>query len=190
MIPFPQKSYKIIYADPPWKYNDQAGKRGASAKYLVQNNDWIANLPVKDISLDDSFLFIWVTMPLLPDIFNIIKSWGPDYKTVAFVWVKQNRSSHPWQASWFWGMGHYTRANAELCLLGIKGKPKIINNDVHQIISTPIGKHSEKPNEARKRIIRLCGDLPRIELFSRQEYPGWDSWGNEVSPVSKLGFNL
>lgn len=106
----------------------------------------------------------------------MIKAWGFEYKTCAFTWIKRNKNIN----SWFWGMGRYTRANSEICLLATKGNPKRINAGVHSVIDTPIEKHSKKPDEARKRIVELMGDLPRVELFARQKVDGWDSWGNEV----------
>ena len=82
--------------------------------------------------------------------------------------------------SFFWGMGNWTRSNAELCLLATKGNPKRQSKSVHQIIVSPIEEHSKKPDEARKRIVELMGDVPRIELFAREHTPGWDVWGNEA----------
>jgi len=177
-LPFPNKKYKIIYADPPWSYEDKslAGKRGAGCKYETQNIEWLKSLPVKNISENDCVLFMWVTMPMIPEGLALIESWGFKYKTCAFVWVKKNKRKD----SWFWGMGMWTRANAEICLLSTKGKPKRISAGVHSVIDTPIETHSKKPNEVRKRIIKLMGDLSRIELFSRQKTDGWDVWGNEV----------
>lgn len=105
-----------------------------------------------------------------------MKAWGFSYKTVAFVWIKQNRKSD----GLFWGMGHWTRSNAELCMLATKGFPKRVSASVHQVIISHIENHSKKPEEARRRIVKLIGDLPRIELFARQRVPGWDVWGNEV----------
>lgn len=77
-------------------------------------------------------------------------------------------------------MGYYTRANAEICLLAIKGRPKPISHNVHSVIISRIEGHSKKPTEAKDRIIQLLGDLPRIELFARQKTKGWDVWGDEV----------
>ena len=175
---FPSKKYNIIYADPPWSYRDNcnAGKRGASHKYKTQSIDWIKSLPVNDIAADDCALFIWVTMPQLPVVFDVISQWGFDYKTNAFTWVKKNKKSD----SWFWGMGNWTRANPELCLLATKGSPKRVSAAVHSVIASPIREHSQKPDETRKRIVELMGDLPRIELFAREITPGWDVWGDEV----------
>lgn len=121
-------------------------------------------------------------MPKLNECFEVIKSWGFTYKTVGFTWIKRNKKSN----SWFWGMGNWTRANAELCLISIRGKPKRINAGVHSIVDTPIEMHSRKPKEVRERIIKLVGDLPRIELFAREKTPGWDVWGDEVESDIKL----
>lgn len=179
MIPFPKKKYQIIYADPPWSYKDKAlaGNRGANCKYPTQEKDWIERLPVSEIADENCALFLWVTMPLLQEGFSVLKCWGFEFKTVAFTWVKKNKKAD----SWFWGMGNWTRANAELCLLATKGNPKRISAKVHSVIDTPIERHSKKPDEAKKRIVELLGDLPRIELFARQETEGWSVWGNEVS---------
>lgn len=115
-------------------------------------------------------------MPKLNECWGVIEKWGFTYKTCAFNWVKKNKKAD----SWFWGMGRWTRANAELCLLSTKGKPKRINAGVHSVIDTLIEKHSKKPDEARRRIVELLGDLPRIELFARKKTDGWDVWGDEV----------
>jgi len=136
----------------------------------------ICALPVAEIAAKDCMLFLWATFPNLPEAFKVIKAWGFTYKTVAFVWVKRNKKS----PGWFWGLGYWTRANAEICLLATKGKPQRFSRKVHQVIDTPIEEHSKKPQEARNRITELAGDLPRIELFAREQTPGWDVWGNEV----------
>jgi N6-adenosine-specific RNA methylase IME4 len=178
MIPFPDKKYNIIYADPPWSYKDKAlaGNRGACCKYSVQSIEWLVSLPVYKISAESCILFLWVTMPKLNECWKVIDSWGFEYKTNAFTWVKRNKVS----PTWFWGMGRWTRANAELCLLATKGKPKRIHANVHSIIDTSIENHSKKPDITRTKIVELVGDLPRIELFAREKTPGWDVWGNEV----------
>lgn len=172
------KQYNIIYADPPWSYRDKAlaGNRGAGCKYLTQSKEWIDNLPVSKIAAKDCVLFLWVTMPKLNEVWELFDKWGFEYKTCAFTWVKRNKKS----PSWFWGMGRWTRANAELCLMATKGNPKRINAGIHSIIDTPIEQHSKKPNEVRERIVALLGDIPRIELFARNKTEGWDVWGNEV----------
>ena len=168
--------YGIIYADPPWSYNDKAGKRGVDKKYSVQSISWIKNLPVESLAMKDCALFMWVTMPQLNHAFDVISSWGFEYKTCAFTWVKKNKKSD----SFFWGMGSWTRANAELCLLGTRGRPKRVSAGVHSVVYSPIEMHSKKPDEVRDRIVKLMGDIPRIELFARQRTPGWDGWGDEL----------
>ncbi len=177
-IPFPDKKYQIIYADPPWSYRDKAlaGNRGANCKYDTQDNNWLNTLPIKTIADDNCFLFLWVTMPKLSECFELITEWGFLYKTCAFTWVKKNKK----RDSWFWGMGSWTRANAELCLIATKGKPKRLNAGVHSVIDTRIERHSKKPDCVRDKITTLCGELPRIELFARTKANGWDSWGNEI----------
>jgi N6-adenosine-specific RNA methylase IME4 len=177
-IPFPNKKYQIIYADPPWSYRDKAlaGNRGAGCKYLTQEKTWIDNLSVSTIADENCALFLWVTMPKLNECWELIENWGFEYKTVAFTWVKKNKKAD----SWFWGMGRWTRANAELCLLATKGKPKRLSAGVHSVVDSPIERHSQKPKEVRKRIVDLLGDIPRIELFAREETEGWDAWGNEI----------
>ena len=136
----------------------------------------ICKFPIKNITADDCVLFMWVTMPKLNECFELIKAWGFEFKTCAFTWIKMNKKSN----SLFWGMGSWTRANAEICLIATKGKPKRVSAGVHSVVMTPIEEHSKKPDEVRKRIVQLCGDVPRIELFARQYAEGWDCWGNEV----------
>lgn len=172
------KKYNIILADPPWSYKDkaQAGKRGAGFKYPTQEKGWLQKLPVAQIADKDCVLFLWVTMPLLDEGLELLKAWGFQYKTCGFTWVKRNKIS----PSWFFGMGNWSRSNAELCLLGVKGKPKRANASVSSIIDTPIEHHSKKPDIVRDKIVTLCGDLPRIELFARQKIAGWDSLGYDI----------
>ena len=171
------KKYKIIYADPPWAYRNM-GNIQATAKghYNTMQQEDIEALPIKDLADDNCILFLWATFPKMQEALNTIKAWGFEYKTVAFTWVKRNKIAN----SWFWGMGRWTRANAELCLLATKGKPKRINAGVHSLIDTPLQRHSQKPNEVRKRIIDLVGDLPRIELFARERVEGWDAMGFDI----------
>lgn len=180
------KKYGIIYADPPWAFKVYSKKgmgRSAETHYPTMSLEDIKNLPVSDIADKDCALFMWTTIPMLKDCFEVLSAWGFVFKTIAFVWIKQNRKSD----SLFWGMGYWTRANAEFCILATKGKPKRVAKDVHQVIISHIEEHSKKPNEARERIIRLMGDIPRVELFARQKPDGWDVWGNEVESDLQLG---
>jgi N6-adenosine-specific RNA methylase IME4 len=179
MIPFPDKKYNIIYADPAWSFKTYSNKgkgRSPDKHYSVMSLQDIKDLPVQDIADDNCILFLWVTFPLLKEGFEVIDAWGFIYKTVAFNWVKKNKKTD----SWFWGLGYWTRSNAELCLLATKGTIKRQSASIHQIIDTPIEKHSKKPDIVRNKIVELVGDLPRIELFARETADGWDSWGNEI----------
>jgi N6-adenosine-specific RNA methylase IME4 len=174
-----EKKYKVIYADPPWRYRVYSKKglgRSAESHYPTMEIDDIRDLPVDRLADKDCALFMWVTMPCLVEGLSVLKSWGFTYKTIAFVWVKQNKKAD----SLFWGMGYWTRSNVEFCILATKGSPKRESAAVHQVIMSHIEEHSKKPQEARDRIVQLMGDVPRIELFARQVPDGWDVWGNEV----------
>jgi len=175
MIPFPNKKYQIIYADPPWDYADQ-GCQGTMANYYkgMDLKD-ICNLPVNNIADKNCILFLWATYPMLSEALEVIKAWDFKYKTIAFQWIKINKKT----GSYFYGLGRWTRGNTEPCLLATRGKIKRKSKSVFQIINSPITKHSEKPHIIREKIIELVGDLPRIELFARHKAKGWDSWGNE-----------
>lgn len=180
------KKYGIIYADPPWHYRVYSKKgagRSAESHYPTMTIEEIQALPVSELADKDCALFMWITFPLLKESLSVLSAWGFKFKTIAFVWIKQNRKSD----SQFWGMGYWTRANAEFCVLATKGKPKRMAKNVHQVIVSHIEEHSKKPDEARRRIVRLMGDLPRIELFARQKSAGWDVWGNEVESDIILG---
>lgn len=178
------KKYDVIYADPPWEYKQSGGvkkSRGmAKQHYDTMPTTEICDLPVRDICTDKTVCFMWATFPNISEAIKVLEAWGFTYKTAAFVWIKKNKISD----TLFWGMGAYTRANAEVCLLGISKKTKakevVKSHAVHQVIKEKVKRHSEKPHEARKRIVELLGDVKRIELFAREESEGWDCWGNEV----------
>ena len=180
----PAGPYDIVYADPPWTYRQQGGangKRGmANAHYSTMTTPEICTLPVGSMCTDRAMLFLWATFPNIAEALKVMEAWGFIYRTAAFVWVKTNAKS----GSLFWGMGQYIRANAEVCLLGVrpgtKAKQQIISHGIHQVIRAPVMRHSQKPAEARERIVELLGDVPRIELFAREHAPGWDAWGEEV----------
>ena len=174
--------YQVIYADPPWRYEQKRLQGAAERHYPTMSIEEICGLPVAEIAAKDSLLFLWATFPQLPEALRVISAWGFKYKTVAFLWLKKNKKAD----SWFYGMGFWTRSNAELCLLAIRGHPKRQSANVHQFIISPIEEHSKKPDIVRDKIIALAGDVPRIELFARQETPGWDVWGNEVESQVRL----
>ena len=166
-----------------WDNNPDKWTKSAGHHYQLQDLNWIKSLKISGITDDDCCLFLWVTDPILQKSFEVMKSWGFKYSTVAFTWVKTTKNG-----KWHYGCGSWTRANPEMCLLATIGHPKRINRGVRQLIISPVGEHSKKPSDIRKRIIELVGDLPRIELFARppkdrlfedESYKGWDLWGNE-----------
>ena len=181
------KKYQIIYADPAWSYyNDSTAKQDCTTvkgmrrpPYSVMSSTEIMNLPIEQISDDNAILFIWTTDYHLAKCIEVIKSWGFEYKTVGFVWAKKNKKGE--QVCF---MGAYTmKSGVELCLLATRGKDahKLVKkHNVRAYIESPRLEHSKKPDEVRQRIVELCGDLPRVELFARQTTEGWDVWGNEV----------
>ncbi|MBE5805134.1 MAG: DNA methyltransferase [Clostridia bacterium] len=173
------KKYNIIYADPPWHYKTWRDGKGTANNYyptMKIENIIAMKDTIQKISDENCVLFLWVTFPCLIEGLRILLEWGFKYKTCGFTWVKRNKVSD----TWFFGLGHWTRANAELCLIATKGKIKRVSNKVSQIVDTRIEEHSKKPAIVRDRIVELIGDLPRIELFARQTADGWDCWGNEI----------
>ena len=183
------KKYGVILADPPWAFRawSEKGKgRSAEQHYPTMDLESIKALPVANLAAEDCVLFLWATFPMLREAFAVIDAWGFSYKTVAFTWVKENRKS----PGLFWGLGYWTRANTEVCLLATRGSPKRQSAAVHQVILSPIERHSKKPDAVRERIVALMGDVPRVELFARQETPGWDVWGNEVECSPGLASRL
>ena len=180
------KKYQIIYADPPWSYSDtqKSGGNayfGASVRYTTMNNKDICKLPICNLADNNCTLFMWATSPLLPEALATIKDWGFKYKTIGFVWNKQTKNGINIS-----NMGRWTMGNVEICLIAVKGKPHRIVKNIKQLVSAERKRHSEKPEEVRKRIVELMGDLPRIELFARQKTEGWDVWGNEVESDIQL----
>ena len=207
------KTYSIIYADPPWKFSSNSQKkpgRNVLKHYPTMTIDEIKSLPIREISAQRSVLFLWATYPLLDKALEVIDAWGFNYKTVAFTWAKLRSDAEIMFQNWYttntsllgikrtfqetlrhriWhmGLGFYTRANPEICLLATKGAPlPRQNRDIPNLVVAPVGKHSAKPPEVRERIERLFGDLPRIELFAREKPKGWDVWGNEVKSDIEL----
>jgi N6-adenosine-specific RNA methylase IME4 len=186
------KQYNIIYADPPWyfkTYSDLGRGRSADNHYKCMQLEDIKNLPVGSIAAEDSVLFLWVPIPHLEYGLEVIKVWGFKYKTFGFVWVKGRifvKEMTP-RIKWHIGLGYWTRANTEICLLATRGHPHRKSMSVRQVVFQPVGEHSAKPLEVRNRIVELMGDLPRVELFAREKVEGWDSWGDEIASDNVFG---
>jgi N6-adenosine-specific RNA methylase IME4 len=173
--------YGVIYADPPWPFRNWSAKgtgRNAISHYDCLNLPALASLPIADLAADNCVLFLWATDPLLPRAIELMEAWGFEYKTVAFYWVKLNTAAkHP--ADYFTGLGYWTRANPEQCLLGTRGKPPRRAKNVKRLIVEKRREHSRKPECARERIERLVAG-PYLELFARETKQGWDTWGDQV----------
>lgn len=196
MIPFPDRKFNVIYADPPWQFGSKAyqdGKRDMlildETQYTTMTIKDIKALPVSEIADKDCACFMWVTDSHLKEGIEVLEAWGFKYKTIAFNWVKKYESGAtcvnfaPW-----------TLKSHEICLLGIKGtmgKFKKSNN-VQGLIEAVRTKHSKKPKEVRNRIETLFGNVPRIELFAREWQEDWFVWGNEADnccPLCRKGIS-
>ncbi len=188
--PLPNKKYDVIYADPPWHYNgklqfDKSGTveknsgwkdrifiSSACFQYPTIPTEELKKLPVQQIAKDNSLLFLWTTNPHLAQAIELGVAWGFEYKTVVFVWNKMNHNP-----------GHYTLSYCELCLLFKRGRiptPRGARN-VKQLIEVPRNRHSEKPIEAARSIIKMFPYQSRIELFARDSKEGYDAWGLDIN---------
>lgn len=169
----PDKKYGVIYADPPWKfapYSDVTGMdRSADNHYPTMDLAAIKAVPVQ--SADDAVLFLWATVPMLIEAIQVLEAWGFEYKS-NFAWVKHRP-----------GTGYWARNRHELLLVGTKGKipAPAPGQQFDSVIEAPVGEHSAKPFAVHEMIEEMFPTLPRIELFARERFEGWDSWGNEIA---------
>ncbi|MGH6798723.1 MAG: MT-A70 family methyltransferase, partial [Roseiarcus sp.] len=176
--PGAQRRYSVIYADPPWAFQNRSDKgtgRNAISHYDCLDLRDLAGLPVAEFAADDCVLLLWAVDPLLDRAMDLIRAWGFTYKTVGFYWVKRNRETDRDAAGdpgFFTGLGYWTRANPEQCLLATRGKPRRRARDVPRLVVEPRREHSRKPDAIRTRIERLV-DGPYLELFARETKPGW-----------------
>ncbi len=181
--PAPRK-YGLIYADPPWifaTYSERGKGRSAEAHYGCMSVDDLCALPVADWAAQDCVLLMWATDPLLPTALKVIEAWGFKYKTVGFYWAKLKKSApRLWirESDFFTGLGFWTRANVEPCLLATRGHPKRLGKGVRRLVVAPRREHSRKPDEMYGRIEALAPG-PYLEMFARATRPGWDNWGLE-----------
>lgn len=176
---WPSGPYSAILADPPWSfqtYSANGKDRSAERHYDVMDLAAIKALPVREIAAKRSVLFLWTTDTHLPQALEVMEAWGFWYTTVAFTWVKLNRGN----GEPFLGMGYWTRANPEMCLMGVRGSPARRSRSVRQLVMSPIREHSRKPDEVAASIERLV-DGPYCELFGRTHRPDWYSWGDETT---------
>ena len=187
--------YQVIYADPPWSYSNKntggSMDSGAKAKYSTMTFDEIKNMPIKDIAAKDSVLFMWVTVPLLPECLEILPAWGYKYKTIL-----------TWRKIMSLGMGFWFRGQCEHLVLGVRGKVKAFRMQKPNFHQCKVGKHSQKPHHFRELIsmaVENSFDNPKkLELFARErndlfpnyEYEGWDLFGNQHSESIKLPIGI
>lgn len=177
--------YRAIYADPPWRfatYSENGKGRSAEAHYDCMTLPEIKAMPVASWGARDTALFLWTTDPMLRHAMDVLEAWGFTYKTVAFYWVKLNKNRKGMfltPGDFFTGMGFWTRANPELCLLATRGKPQRRATDVAKLLIEARREHSRKPDATYERIERLV-DGPYLELFARTSQPGWDRLGNQA----------
>lgn len=190
MEQWPKGKFKAILADPPWTFVSWSPEnQDRVAPYDLMSKAEIQALPVGDLADDDCALFLWICWPQLEEAMQLIQTWGFTYKTCAFSWIK----AHAGQIDLFRddvdvqvGLGYWTRANSEVCLLATRGAPKRLHADVRQAIIEPRREHSRKPDCIYDRIERLVPG-PYLELFSRnEERPGWVKWGNDVGKFKNL----
>jgi len=174
--------YSVILADPPWRFDvwsENIGPNGRSPDkhYSTMTIEEICALNISALLKPNAALFLWSVWPRIFDAEKVINAWGFEYKSLAWVWVKLNPSS----IGFHYGMGYYTRANSEPCLLATRGNlPKPKARDVQALICSSVREHSRKPDEQYAKIERLYPDGPYLELFARRKRPGWDALGNEL----------
>lgn len=163
--------YRVIYADPPWKYGDKLteGYGPAENHYPTMTLSEICDLPVNEITEENAVLFMWTTSPLLEDSFEVINAWGFKYKS-SFVWDKIKHN-----------MGHYNSVRHELLLICTRGSCTPDSNKLYDsVVSVERSEHSKKPEMFRDIIDDLYPRGNRIELFARSATPGWQVWGNQA----------
>jgi N6-adenosine-specific RNA methylase IME4 len=178
--------YRAICADPPWHFQirgrQTAAFRGAARYYRVLALESLKALPVAEWAAKDCHLFLWTTGPHLAQALDLMEAWGFRYCALAFTWVKLRRTARRglWgEADLHVGLGYTTRHNAELVLLGRRGNPIRLSNDVRELVVEHLREHSRKPDEVYERIASYCPG-PYLDLFARGSRPGWDVWGDQA----------
>ena len=172
----PHKLYDLIYTDPAWSYNKKIGQGIADDQYDTMDLEEIKSLPINNMLKDDAVVYMWAVFPMLKEAFEVIEAWGLEYVTVGFNWIKLNDNG-----SAFFGIGHHTKSNGEICLLLRKGKGlQVKDNTISQVILNKKDTHSKKPSVCYSYLERLYPNTDKIEMFARHKREGWDTWGNQV----------
>lgn len=188
--PLPGRRYKAILMDPPWSFITYTGSgtphRTEDDHYDVMTLEDIKRLPVAAVADDDCALFMWVIGSHIPQAIALGESWGFEYKTDVFHWLKIGKNDPAVRPI---SMGYWSRKQVETCLLFTKGSPSRLNADVRQVIEAPKGRHSAKPDEQYESVEALVGG-PYLEMFARTPREGWSSWGNEAPGVETALWRL
>ena len=169
-------TYDLIYSDPAWSYDKKVGQGIADEQYNTMSIEEIAGLRVGDLLKEDGLVYMWITFPFLDQIPYICESWGLEYVTVGFNWIKLNIDGTP-----FFGIGHHTKSNGEVCVILRKGKGlQVQDNSISQVIMTRRDKHSKKPHACYTHLERLYPNASKLEMFARHRREGWGVWGEEA----------
>lgn len=188
IAPLPAGPFGCVLMDPPWHFRSYSGKSAvptqAADPYATMTQKELKSIPLPDALAKDAAVFMWIVDSHLDQALVLGRSWGLRFKTVAFIWVKETKNGH--QLDMFYGeshpkisMGHWSRKQAEICLLFTRGRPRRLAKNVRQIIRAPIREHSRKPDETHDRIEALVGG-PYLEMFARQARTNWTAWGHET----------
>jgi N6-adenosine-specific RNA methylase IME4 len=208
---WPAGGYSLLYPDPPWQYRDKAdaGERGAGHKYATLSLLELKMMrpEIDRISAPDCALAMWATAPMMREAEALMEAWGFRQSTIALTWIKTYSVAERIRLAAKdlgvtfealvaalakqdltvlkprKGMGNWTRGNAEFLLWGTRGKVQRANAGVGSVVVAEIREHSRKPDEVRTELVKLLGDVPRLEMFSRASAPGWDSWGLEAGTL-------
>ena len=178
--PLPDGHFPVIYSDPAWSYDDKGNVNAPDYPTLSVEQMSTLDVPSRNHP-EGTVHLMWATFPLLPDALRLMGNWGYEYKTVAFVWVKSKGEDADDNPLLYVGRGSYTNPNAEIVLLGVSGKAPVRRDKrVRQVVFAELDKkHSAKPEEVRRRIERLYSSEPKLELFARNEFVGWTTWGKD-----------
>jgi N6-adenosine-specific RNA methylase IME4 len=180
----PYGGFGLVMADPPWSFDNwsAAGERkNAKAHYACSGLDWIKALPVAELAGRDCLLWLWATNPMLPQALAVMSAWGFTFKTSGH-WSKRN----PETGKLAFGTGYILRCAGEPFLIGTRGNPRTTRS-TRSVIEGRAREHSRKPEEAFAAAEALIPDARRLELFSRQERPGWTVWGDETGKFVASG---
>jgi len=179
-------TYAVIYSDPPWDVHAwQKNKKGERPKsyYPTMKPRELEAMPVWELNEPDgTHHFMWTVSSRLDQAVDLLRSWGYAKISVAFSWLKVTGQDANGAYILQMGMGNVTRFGMEVVLHAYSGKKSDPPNmeDVMQVVPAPVGEHSAKPEEIRQRITELYPFEPRLEMFARNVWDGWDAFGNDV----------